>query len=141
MGKLVGLPEWLAQTVFVGISVAIWLAIAWRKMSKQMRATQARRPSPSREEFLEIMMPDADREVAEFLWQKAIFYLEPHLTPHPDDDLGLDLPIDEDDWGMDWPREWAAIRGFHESNLPKWPEAWPPTLRNYGKWLQMSPGS
>ncbi|WP_170234895.1 hypothetical protein [Croceicoccus sediminis] len=50
-----------------------------------------------------------------------------------------DLPIDEDDWSLDWPRDFARHHGFDESDLPDWPEGWPVTIRNYGRWLNMRP--
>ena len=57
-----------------------------------------------------MMRPDVSEQASAFLWKSALPYLEllrPALTPHPDDDLVSDLPIDDDDFGMDWPREWA----------------------------------
>ncbi|MDN3646796.1 hypothetical protein QWY75_11345 [Pontixanthobacter aestiaquae] len=50
-----------------------------------------------------------------------------------------DLPIDEDDWGVDWPRIYSEGQGFHESHFPDWPENWLVTIRNYGRWLDMAP--
>ena len=88
------------------------------------------------------MSPDVSGEASEFLWEIALSYLEGwpwNLAPHPDDDLSKDLPVDEEDWSMDWPREWAERKGFHVSNLADWPEDWLPTIRNYGRWLDMSP--
>lgn len=85
------------------------------------------------------MAADVSLETSKFLWDTAIIYLEPRLTPHPDDHLVDDLPIDEDDWSMDWPREFAEQCGSHESNLPEWPEGWPATFRNFGRWLDMGP--
>ncbi|WP_324261897.1 hypothetical protein U4960_01745 [Altererythrobacter sp. H2] len=91
---------------------------------------------------MELMVSDVSEDAARFLWQTTLSCLkfhEPSLTPHPDDDLIKDLPIDDDDISMDWPREWAERRGFHESNLPDWPKNWPVTIRNYGRWLDMGP--
>jgi len=88
------------------------------------------------------MRADVSREAALFLWQTALPYLDfhkPPLTPHPDDDLIKDLPIDSDDISMDWPKHWAERHGFHDSNLPDWPKGWPVTIRNYGRWLDMRP--
>jgi len=68
-----------------------------------------------------------------------IVYLEPKLTPHPDDDLNSDLPIADEDWSLDWPIEFAKRNGFHKSNLAEWPENWEPTVRNFGRWLDLAP--
>ncbi len=139
MGEALGIPEWLAQLLFVGIALVVLYGFAWRSIAKQIQRTSGRRPSPSREQFITMMSPDVTCTTAEFLWDICQFYLEPHLTPHPDDDLAIDLPIDEDDWSMDWPRQFAARHDFHESNLADWPEGWVPTIRNYGRWLDMAP--
>ncbi|MFM5918421.1 MAG: hypothetical protein ACKOOL_12940 [Novosphingobium sp.] len=74
---------------------------------------------------------------AQYLWDKTAFYIGPSLTPHPDDHLGDDLKIDDDDWSMDWPAEWARMQGIKPRDLPDWPSDWPPTIRNYGKWLSI----
>ena len=50
-----------------------------------------------------------------------------------------DLPIDDEEWSMDWPQEWAELRDFHESNFHDWPESWPVTIRNFGRWLDKGP--
>ena len=134
------MPEWLFATLFVGIAALVVGTIAWRNTARQIARTAARRPNPTKDEFLSMMAPDVTRETALFLWDTAIGYLEPSLTPHPDDDL-TKLPILDDDWSIDWPGDYACLNGFHESNLAEWPEGWPPTLRNLGKWLDMSPVS
>lgn len=141
MGEALGIPEWLAMTLFVGGFLAIIGAIAWRNSSRQIKRTKARRPSPTRDQFMLMMEPEVTEQTATFLWDTAIVYVEPWLTPHPDDDLSRDLPIADEDWSIDWPREYAELAGFHESNLAEWPEGWAPTLRNLGKWLDMSPAS
>lgn len=87
-----------------------------------------------------MMSKDMELATAEFLWEKASFYVQLPLAPHPDDDPIKDLCIDGDDISMDWPRDWAELRGFHQSNLPDWPSGWQLTLRNFGRWLDMAPG-
>ena len=86
-----------------------------------------------------MMGVDCSPDVSQFLWDQTLFYVEPRLTPHPNDHLFEDLKIDDDDVAMDWTREWADRQGFHESNYPDWPENWPTTVRNFGKWLDMAP--
>jgi len=88
---------------------------------------------------MRMMAADCSPEAAEFLWETTLFYTKPRLTPHPDDDLVRDLPIDDGDWSMDWPREFAERQGFHDSNLPDWPKDWPVTIRNFGRWLSIGP--
>ena len=139
MGELFGLPEWLFATLFVVIGLVIVLGHGWRNTKRQIAATLAKRRNPTRAEFLSAMLTDVSLAAAEFLWETARLYLEPRLTPHPDDDLVCDLPIASDDFGMDWPRAFAELQGFHESNFPEWPEDWPITVRNYGRWLDMGP--
>lgn len=138
MGELVGLPEWLFAILFVTIGVAIVFGFAWRNTRRQIASTVARRPNPPRQEFMVLMASDVSEETSSFLWETALFYCQGRgLTPHPDDDLLKDLPIDDDDISLDWPRDFAKRKGFHESNLPDWPEGCPVTLRNYGRWLDM----
>lgn len=140
MDALFGIPEWLFATLFVVGFVAIVGVVAWRNTDRQLKHLISRRPSPSKDEVLEMMQSDVAREPSEFIWDIAVPYFDcftPNLTPHPDDQLVDDFPIAEEDWGMDWPREWADRRGFHESNFHDWPEDWPATIRNYGRWLDM----
>lgn len=137
MGELVGLPEWLAQTLFVLAVAGILFAIAIRNTRRQIAATIARRRNPTREEFIAGMISDVSPRTAAFLWDTAFDCLKPRLTPHPDDDLVKDLPIDHDDWSLDWPRDFAQQCAFDESNLPDRPEGWPTTIRNYGRWLDL----
>lgn len=82
-----------------------------------------------------MMAADVSHDATEFLWDTALIYLRPKLTPHPEDDLVADLPIDSDDWSMDWPRDFARRHGFDEKIYPIWPEGWPVTVRNFGQWL------
>lgn len=139
MGDLFGLPEWLKTTILVITAIAVLFAFAWRNTKRQIARTLRRRSNPTRDEFLALMAVDVSPAASTFLWDTAYTCLKPHLTPHPDDDLIKDLPIDADDVSMDWPREWAESQGFHESNLADWPEGWPVTVRNYGRWLDMCP--
>jgi hypothetical protein len=133
--------SWLVPWLWVALIGAIWIAFALRKERRLIAATARRRPNPTRDEFLSQMGPEVSAAAAEFLWAKALFYLQPKLTPHPDDDLAKDLPIDPDDFALDWPRDFAEQQGFHESNLTDWPREWPATIRNYGRWLTLGPVS
>ena len=144
MAELLGIPAWLFPTLFVLGGLCIWFGIAWRNTSKQVRRISAQRSNPTEAEFMDMMLRDVSEEAAGFLWTTALPYLKffkAPLTPHPEDNLVNDLPIDDDDFGIDWPREWAELKCFHESNMPDWPEGWPVTIRNYGRWLDMAPAA
>lgn len=138
MEELLGVPAWLAISLGVVVGVAALMVFGNRAIGKAHSRLAGRRTSPTRDEFMG-MLPEMRAETAAFLWEKALFYVQPRLTPHPDDELASDLRIDDDDWGMDWPRDFARGQEFHESNFPDWPENWPVTLRNYGRWLEMGP--
>lgn len=143
MGALIGLPEWLFATLFAAAFVSLWFAVAWGNTRRSVATIKASRRSPDEDAFRALMQPDVSPEVSAFLWRMALPYASAWgLTPHPDDLLS-DLPIDEDDWSFDWPREWAEAKGFHESNLADWPDDWPDdwpvTVRNFGRWLDLGP--
>lgn len=134
--------EWVVPALFVFCGLVAVGFIGWRNTKRQITRTLERRPNLGREAFLQEMGGEVSREASEFLWEAAVrelSYIDTALTPHPDDDLARDLPIDDDDWSLDWPREWAERKGFHESNFPDWPEGSPATVRNFAKWLDMAP--
>ncbi len=137
MGELLGIPEWLAVLIWLVFALGAFLIFGLNRLRNARERLAVARPSPTREEFLELLASDMRADTAAFLWDKALFYVRPLLTPHPDDELSNDLRIDDDDWSMDWPRDYAREQGFHESNYPDWPDGWPATLRNFGKWLEM----
>lgn len=138
MGELLGVPEWLAVTGFVVTALASWLAAGFLLIRRAHRRVAARRPNPTEAEFLASLERESSPEAARFVWEQALRYVAPRLTPHPDDDLVKDLCIDDDDLGMDWPRGWAEYSGTAEGDLPPWPEGWLPTVLNYARWLDMA---
>ena len=140
MSALAGLPDWLLATLVVVGFLAILFGWAWRNTKNQIKKTLSRRTNPTRDGFLQMMAPDVSREASEFIWESALpclGYYKQELTPHPDDHLVDDLPIDDDEWSLDWPRDWSDRIGIHESNLPDWPEGWAVTIRNFGRWLDL----
>ena len=139
MGGLLGIPEWLAVTLWIVIALTMLCIWGMAHIRKAHRRLLARRPNPTEALFLSLMAEDVHPQTAKFLWDKALSYVKPTLAPHPEDHLSQDLKIDDDDWGMDWPRDFAELKGFHESNFPDWPEGWPTTVRNLGRWLDMGP--
>ncbi len=138
MGEMLGIPEWLAATGFVVVALAVWLTLGFVTEGRVHRRVAARRPNPPEAEFLAMMAQDCSPEAARFMWQQALFYVEPRLTPHPDDLLIDDLCIDDGDVTMDWPQIWAEQQGLSENDLPDWPKAWPLTVRNYARWLDLA---
>lgn len=132
-----GLPDWLFPTIFVVVSLGVWFGFAWWNTRKQQDRLLARRPNPTKAEFAALMVDDVNEVSTEFLWDTVLCYLQPNATPHPDDDLGKDLWIDDGDWSMDWPRDFADQQGFSEKTYPDWPKDWPVTLRNFGRWLDL----
>ena len=142
MEALANIPQWLFAALFaVCFLAAIWM-VASRNTKRQIRRTLERRANPTRQEFMQLMAMNVSKEASEFLWEQSLpelNYFNQEIAPHPDDHLIDDLPIDEEGWSMEWPILWAERRGFHESNLPDWPEEWPVTVRNFGRWLDMGP--
>jgi hypothetical protein len=136
MGEALGIPEWLAMTGFVFAGLAIWLTLGFVLHGRAMRRLAAKRPNPTRQDFLEMMSESVEEDSASWLWDQAQPYYQPH-TPHPDDHLSEDAMIDDGDWSMDWPREFADSHGFSEKAYPDWPQDWLPTIRNFGRWLDM----
>jgi hypothetical protein len=106
-------------------------------MQRAYGRVAARRPNPTEAEFLAMMAQACSPEAARFVWEQALPYVTPHLTPHPDDLLLDDLCIDDGDF-MDWPQVWADHQGLPESNLPDWPKDWPLTVRNFARWLGLA---
>lgn len=138
MGELFGMSEWVTEVGFAVGFLALLCGYGWLSVWRAHRRVTARRPNPTEAEFLAMMAPDCSPEAALFTWQQALSYVEPRLTPHPDDLLLADLCIDDGDVTMDWPQVWAEQRGFSESEVPDWPTDWPLTVRNFARWLDLS---
>ena len=135
------MPEWVAVTGFVVVALAIWLGAGFIMLSRAHARLAARRPNLTEAEFLALTARDCSPEAARFVWARALPYVEPRLTPHPDDLLLDDLCIDDDDIAMDWPRAWAEGLGIAESDLPDWPKDWPLTVRNFAHWCDLGRAS
>ena len=54
----------------------------------------ARRANPTQDEFLAWLVPDVEVDTGNWFWNELLVYFRPALSPHPDDDLINDLPID-----------------------------------------------
>ncbi|WP_285712307.1 hypothetical protein [Erythrobacter oryzae] len=138
MGELFGVPEWAAATGFVVVGLAIWLGAGFVMRRRAHFRVAKRRRNPTEVEFLAVMAQDCSPEAARFVWGQALPYVEPRLTPHPDDLLIDDLCIDGDDIDMDWPQVWADQLGIPERDLPDWPKDWPLTARNFARWCDLA---
>ncbi len=130
------MPDWLIPTAFVFLIMSAVLFIAWRNTRRMIDATLARRANPARHEFVAMLSDDARPETAEFLWESMVDLVAPRLTPHPDDHLVDDLPIDPDEPVMDWMPEFAKRQGVDAKHWPQWPHATEATVRNFARWLE-----
>ena len=106
-----------------------------RKWNRMAAALLARRPNRTRDEFVALLAPDVETETAEWFWNELLVYFRPTLTPHPDDDLMNDLPIDGDD-PADWVQDYCKRNGLSTRQLQKWPESRLVTPRNLLGWLE-----
>jgi hypothetical protein len=139
VGDLLSVSEWVAATGFVAAGLAIWLGFGAWLHRRALKRVAARRPNPTEAEFLAMMAQDCSPEAAQFMWEQALPYIAPRLTPHPDDLLIDDLCIDDDDIDMGWISDWADRKGLAASELPDWPEVWPLTVRNFARWCDLAP--
>jgi hypothetical protein len=136
LGAALGIPEWLAATLFVVVGVSLTLIYGLHKRRRKMQALSAKRPSPDRTEFLTLMTASVEETTAAWMWATLLPYYEP-LTPHPDDHLLADACIDDDDITMDWLPRFAEDRGLRWQDWPEWPADWELTVLNFARWLQL----
>ncbi len=135
MGELIGLPEWLAVTLFVVLALGGWLGLGFFLHRRGHRRLAAKRPNPTRDQFIAMLANDVDADIAAWLWDQARPYYDP-LTPHPDDHLLHDAMIDDGDIDIYWWREFAEAMALDEASWPVWPQDWPLTMRHFARWLQ-----
>ena len=124
----------VVSAIFCSYLAIIYL-ISRRKWSRMAATLLARRPNPTEDEFVTLLAPDVEPEAAEWFWNELLVYFRPTLTPHPDDDLMSDLPIDGDE-PDDWVQEYCRRNGLSLRHLGKWPESQPVTPRNFLGWLE-----
>lgn len=140
MAEILGMPAWLAGTLFVGAGLLIWFAVGFLALRRAYKRLADKRPSPDRETFLEMLGRDVDRDVAEWVWETAVSYYRAPVAPHPDDHLVDDAKIDGDDIDMDWIPRFIAEMGMEPGLWPKawpgWPQGWDLTVRNFARHLQ-----
>ena len=127
---------WLIPlAIIVSVGAVLFLAL-FRKVWIMVARTKARRPNPSRSEFVRMLSSDVRPSTAEFIWERMKFLL-PTVAPHPDDHLWNDLPIDESEPMVEWLAEFARGHGKRAEGWPAWPSAEPCTVRNYARWLEL----
>lgn len=136
MGELIGIPEWLVITLWLTVCFGLYFGLAFHFHRQAHKRLAAKRPNPSREEFMQAMAADVGEVTAAWMWDNLQVYYQP-LTPHPDDLLIEDACIDGDDIDMDWPRDFAAHTELGAADSPDWPEDWRLTVRNYARWPEM----
>lgn len=130
------MPDWLIPAVGVIAIMGGVILVAIRNTRRMIDTTLARRPNPTRHEFVAMLSDDVRPETAEFLWDSIACLVAPRLTPHPDDHLADDLPIDPDEPAMDWMPEFAERHGVNAMHWPQWPDEWEGTVRNFARWLE-----
>jgi hypothetical protein len=138
VGEWLGVPEWVAKIGFVIAGLALLLGLGFIAIRRAHARVGARRPNPTEAEFLAMMAQDCSPEAARFVWEQALPYITPRLTPHPDDLLRDDLCIDDGDIESYWRGDWAKRQGVPERDLPEWPEGWPLTVRNFARWCDLA---
>jgi hypothetical protein len=132
------LPDWLALSLLAAGFVAVLLAKAHRTTLRLVARTRQRRPNPTEGEFIAMLSRDVNPETAEFVWFAMIEYLQKwQLTPHPDDHISKDLPIDDDDPTLDWMPRYAQLYEANWKSWPQWPAEWDGTVRNFARWLEL----
>lgn len=129
------MSEWLGALLVVTPIIATIFVVSKRQWKRNVQALLARRPNPTRVEFVELLSHDVPQDIAEWMWETVSFYTRPLLSPHPDDDLLSDLMIDDDDVYIDWLPQFAKEQGLDWKAWPDWPSQAPSTVRNFAIWL------
>ena len=137
MEQLLDEPEWLWGTAFAFVFILVLFVMAVRNTRQQIAQTRQHRANPTREEFMAMLANDVSQASASFVWEVMQDILPRQLAPHPDDDMVKDLPLDAEEWRLDWPGQFARMQGIDEDRIPDWPKTWEPTVRNYARWLEL----
>ena len=118
--------------------IAVLFAKAHRNTRRMVERTRQLRRNLTESEFVAMLSRDVNPATAEFVWFSIIDYLRRwQLTPHPDDHLFRDLPIDDDEPTMDWLPRYAELYDANWRDWPQWPEEWDGTVRNFARWLEL----
>ena len=129
------MPGWMLAASFAALLVVVAALALFRHVWRMVQRTKARRPNPSRTEFVAMLSHEVRPETAEFLWERMAFLL-PTVAPHPNDHMWNDLPIDKSEPMTDWLVEFAQRHRVSANDWPAWPGGSPCTVRNYARWLE-----
>jgi hypothetical protein len=67
-------------TTFVFVAAFVIIAFAYifivdeRKFNRMKRALALRRPNPMREEFVALLAPDCEADIAELMWEELLVF-------------------------------------------------------------------
>lgn len=128
---------WWFAAGCIALYVLIWFWFG-RKWKRDASALAARRPNPTRAQFVALLSEDAGTDIAEFLWDELAPYWAPDLTPHPGDDFVNDLPIDRGE-PQDWLERYCEMAGYDAKYWSEWNAHWPTTVRQFSRWLATRP--
>lgn len=127
------MSRWAIAGLVIAGFICLWI-VGKLQWDKKARALLKRRSNPTRDEFVALLATECAEDVAEFLWDELQVYFRPLLTPHPDDDLVDDLPIDPEE-PEDWVVEFCKQQELRISDFAEWPKDLAVTPRNLGAWL------
>jgi hypothetical protein len=130
------MPGWVLAASFAALLAVVAALALFRHVWRMVQRTKARRPNPTRAEFVAMLRREVRPETAEFLWERMAFLL-PTVAPHPNDHLWNDLPIDESEPMVEWLVDYAHRHGLSAQDWPAWPAGSPCTVRNYARWLEL----
>lgn len=126
--------SWWGAAAFIAAIFALITVVGNRQWNRKAATLRARRPNPTRDEFVALLSDDAEAGTAEFLWDELASYWKPGLTPHPDDDFLKDLPIDDEEPEY-WLERYCMANGYDWKQWPQCAESRPTTVRNFARWL------
>ncbi len=119
----------------VVVAVFAWIYVAGGRNLKRMKLALARRrPSPTREEFISMLAESCEADIAELLWDELFVFYKPDMTPHPDDDVIQDMPIDGEE-PNDWLSEFCKRNSLRLKDITDWPKDQSATVRNLASWF------
>ena len=125
----------LAVVAALVVCVFVWLHISGeRRLKRQKAILPALRVNPTYNEFAALLNADCEPDIADQLWCDLLPFYAPDMTPHPDDDVIQDMPIDHDE-PNDWLRDFCKKNGFGVRDVTPWPSQQQATVRNLARWF------
>ena len=121
--------------VAAGVGIFVWMFFVYkRKLKRQKAFLQQRRPNPTRDEFITLLAPDCEADIADQLWNDLLVFYQPDMTPHPDDDAIQDMLVDPDE-PNDWLGHFCRSNGLRIKDVSPWPDGQLVTIRNLARWF------